>query len=637
MAKSMILEWFNTQEAIVAGNALADSFLRDDARSNKGRAKSQGADRQAEVRRLLQRAVLDAKPLKLNLFKRAKLLGAFKWRLIEQGFDEGAAGELTRILLLQLSGLRTPSAVTSPVRVSSQSGARKRIDQSLGAADAAMQRADYAEAVVRLQEVLSADAGHVIALCNLGDALCFLGRYPEAERAYRRAAQVAPKRADAHLKLGSVLHSRGDFTGAETALRRAVKLEPRSPNPLCALGHTLTALHRTDDAKICFEKALRLKPRSTAALCGLARLATMDGQFGDAEALLRRALEFDPDCIEAHTWLVQQRRMTPADQEWLAHARHLLTRPLSPMEESGLHFAMGKYFDDIGDYASAFEAFRKANDERKKVSMRYDRAARTAWVDDVVRHYTAERVATPLDGASDSRRPVFIVGMMRSGTTLLEQIIASHPRATGAGELQFWGVLEYKHQDWVRGRAPDPGVGAKLAQSYLEELARHSSDAARVVDKTPANVDYLGFIHRVLPNARFIYMQRDPVDTCLSCYFQNFINAASFAMDLQDLCHYYREHHRLVAHWRSVLPKETFLEVPYERLVADPEASSRRVLEFLGLEWDPKVLEFYKTERSVLTASHWQVRQKMYSSSVGRSKHYQKYIGPLSKLRGLSP
>ena len=633
----MAFEWFNARDAIDAGGALADSFLRDDARATKGRARAQAGDRRAEVQRLLRRAVLDAKPLKLNLFKRAKLLGAFKWRLIEQGFDEAGADELTHLLLLQLSGARAPSAPYQSARLPSEGGARKRIDQAIGAADAAARRGDYAEAVVRLQEVLSVDADHVIALCNLGDALCFLGRYPEAEHAYRRAAQVAPKSADAHLKFGSVLHSRGEFAGAETALRRAVKLEPRSPNPLCALGHTLTALHRTDDAKICFEKALRLKPRSTAALCGLARLATMDGKFGDAETLLRRALEFDPECIEAHTWLVEQRRMTPADQDWVERTWRLLERPLAPMQESGLRFAMGKYFDDIGDYASAFEAFRKANEERKKISIRYDRAARTAWVDDVVRHYTAERIATPLAGASESQRPVFVVGMMRSGTTLLEQIIASHPRATGAGELQFWGILEYKHQDWMRGRVPDLGVGENLAQSYLEELARHSSDAARVIDKTPANVDYLGFIHRVLPNARFIYMQRDPVDTCLSCYFQNFVNAASFAMDLQDLAHYYREHHRLIAHWRSVLPKDVLLEVPYEGLISDPEAWSRRILEFIGLEWDPKVLEFYKTERAVLTASHWQVRQKVYSSSVGRSKHYQKYLGPLLKLRGLSP
>ena len=197
-------------------------------------------------------------------------------------------------------------------------------------------------------------------------------------------------------------------------------------------------------------------------------------------------------------------------------------------------------------------------------------------------------------------------------------------------------MTEYKRPDVVREGKTDLGVIEKLATSYLALLARHSSAATRVVDKTPANVDYLGFIHRVLPNARFIYMQRDPVDTGRSCYFQNFVNATSFAMDLQDLAHYYREHHRLIAHWRSVLPNDGLLEVPYKGLVADLGAWFRRILEFIGLEWDPKVLEFYKTERAVLTASHWQVWQKVYSSSAGRAKHYQKYIGPLLMLRGLS-
>ena len=633
----MILEWLNAQEAIAAGSALADSFLRDDARANKGRAKAQGADRRSEVQRMLRRAVLDAAPLKLNLFKRAKFLGSFKWRLIDQGFDEVGAGELTHLLLLQLSGARTPSAATLPARAPSGGASRKHIDLSLGAADAAARQGDYAEAVVRLQEVLSADPDHAIALSNLGDALCFLGRYPEAERTYRRAVQADPKRADTHLKLGTVLHWRGDSLGAETTLRRAVKLEPRSANALCGLGHALNALDRADDAKSCFEKALRLKPRSTEALCGLAWLASMEGRFGEAESLLRKALDFDPGCSEAQTLLVLQRRMTPADEGWLENAQRMLARQMAPLEESRLHFAIGKYFDDVGDYARAFDEYRRANEQRKKISIAYDRAGRTAWVDDVVRLYTAESVAKPAEGANDSRRPVFVVGMMRSGTSLVEQIIASHPEAMGAGELQFWGMLEHKHQDLIRGRLPDSGFSAKLASSYLGVLARHSAGAARVVDKTPANVDYLGFIHRVFPNACFIYMQRDPVDTCLSCYFQNFVNASSFTMDLQDLAHYYREHHRLIAHWRSVVPKDVLLEVPYEKLVADPEAWSRRIIEFIGLEWNPIVLEFHKTERAVLTASNWQVRQKMYSSSVGRWKNYQKFIGPLLKLRDLSP
>lgn len=630
----MMLDWFNAREATTIGSSLADSFLRDSTAPSKSRSKAQTADRRTDVQRLLRRAVLNARPLKLNLFKRAKLLGSFKWRLIEQGIDRGSADELTQMLLLQLSG--GPFAAPTPAATPPANASRKRIDGLLSAADAAAAKGDYAETVVQLQDLLAIDPDHVVALRNLGDALCFLGRYPDAERAYRRSVQVDPRRADTHLKLGKVLQWRGDFLGSETTLRRATKLEPRSANALCSLGYTLSAIDRVDDAKACFEKALRLKPNATAALCGLGWLHGVEGRFEEATALSRRALEVDPDCSEAQALLVMQRRMGPADKAWLEDTQRMLARPMAPIEEAKLHFALGKYFDDLGNYSRAFDEYRRANELRRQVAQKYDRAERTAWVDDVIRLYSADHVAQRGEGANDSTRPVFVVGMMRSGTSLVEQIIASHPQAAGAGELQFWGMEEYKHPEMLRQRLPDAASSAKLAESYLKVLARHSADATRVVDKTPGNADYLGLLHWVFPRARFIYMRRDPVDTCLSCYFQNFFNAAPFTMDLQDLAHYYREHHRLVAHWRSVLPEDVFLEVPYAGLVADQEGWSRKIIEFIGLPWDPRVLEFHKTERAVLTASSWQVRQKMYSSSVGRSKNYQKYIGPLLKLRDLS-
>ncbi|MHB1828698.1 MAG: sulfotransferase family protein, partial [Steroidobacteraceae bacterium] len=172
---------------------------------------------------------------------------------------------------------------------------------------------------------------------------------------------------------------------------------------------------------------------------------------------------------------------------------------------------------------------------------------------------------------------------------------------------------------------------------YLKILERQPAAAERVVDKSTYNSDHLGIIHLAFPNARILYLRRDPLDVCLSCYFQQFATAANFTLDLADLAHYYREHHRVVAHWRSVLPQDVFLEVPYAQLVADQETWSRRIMEFIGLEWDPVVLQFHKTERAVLTASHWQVRQKIYTSSVGRWKNYEKFIGPLLKLRDLSP
>ena len=184
-----------------------------------------------------------------------------------------------------------------------------------------------------------------------------------------------------------------------------------------------------------------------------------------------------------------------------------------------------------------------------------------------------------------------------------------------------------KHESVIRQELLAEPLPKKLAAEYLRVLAGHSSEALRVVDKAPVNSDYLGLIHSVLPNARMIYVQRDPIDTCLSCYFQQLPNSLNYTMDLSDLAHYYREHRRLVAHWRSVLPPETLLTVPYAELVADQEKWTRRILEFLGLPWDERCLDFHKTERPVTTASTWQVRQKIYKSSVERWRNYKKFIG----------
>jgi hypothetical protein len=222
--------------------------------------------------------------------------------------------------------------------------------------------------------------------------------------------------------------------------------------------------------------------------------------------------------------------------------------------------------------------------------------------------------------------------MPRSGTTLAEQIIASHPAAIGAGELEFWNVAGRKYHAEIRaGLLPEP-MRKKLAEDYLRVLSGQSADALRVVDKAPVNSDHLGVIHSVFPQARIIYMRRNPIDTCLSCYFQPFTQALNFTMDLSDLEHYYREHHRIMAHWRAVLPPGTILDVPYEELVADQAAWTRKMLDFIGLEWDDRCLDFDKTERGVATASSWQVRQKIYNSSVERWRKYEKYIGPLMGL-----
>jgi hypothetical protein len=223
--------------------------------------------------------------------------------------------------------------------------------------------------------------------------------------------------------------------------------------------------------------------------------------------------------------------------------------------------------------------------------------------------------------------------MPRSGTSLVEQIIASHPSAQGAGELDYWPEAFRKHGATICREPPAEALAKKLAAGYLRTLQQHSPQAQRVVDKTPFNADLMGLIHCVFPRARFIYLRRDPIDSCLSCYFHQLPATLTFCRDLEDLAHYYRQHQRLVAHWRDTLPRGALLDVPYEELTADQELWTRKIVDFLGLEWDPGCLDFHRTNRAVVTASYWQVRQKLYRSSVGRWRNYKKFIGPLLALR----
>lgn len=635
----MLLDWFNAREATQVGMTLADCYLPEAGAAAvvAGRKTQSPKNGRSDLQKFLQRVAKEAGPLKLNLFKRAKLLNSFKWRLLERGVDRNTVDELTELVLLQLSGRSLGfTAPTGSLRTRAvEQGPSRRVPALLSEADARLTDGDHAEAAARYQEALSLEPRNAVAHSRLGLAFQMQGKYGRAEEEFRRAIELKPAYAEAYFRLGSLLRWSGNFSASETALRRAIKLDPRNAEALVGLGQTLAGLASWDHTKSCIEKARRLKPRSASVLCALGWVASIDGRFQEAERLLQEAVEVDPKCSEAWAWLADLRRMTPADKDWLEGAERVLADRVPPVEEAKLRFAMGKYFNDLQTFPRAFKEYKTANELYKRVASPYDRAARTRFVEEMTHVYTRESLATRVPGACESAKPLFVVGMMRSGTSLMEQIIASHPDAAGAGELDFWNSAVNREKPFLQREAPDAQLSKKLAESYMRVLDRHSPQASRVVDKAPVNSDFLGLLHLVFPNARFIYMRRDPIDTCLSCYFQEFANMAAFTLDLSDLAHYYREHHRLIAHWRAALPAGTLLEVPYEELTADQEAWSRKVIEFIGLPWDPRCLEFHKTERPVVTASNWQVRQRIYSTSVGRWKNYEKFIGPLLELRKL--
>jgi len=283
------------------------------------------------------------------------------------------------------------------------------------------------------------------------------------------------------------------------------------------------------------------------ALVGRGQIEALEGRFAEAEAAYRRALEVDPGAAYAWAGLVWLRKMTPADGAWLKRAEEIAASGLTPIDESPCALRSESIATMSGIFARAFHSYRHANELHKVRTEPYDPEARTRFVDDLVRVYTRETLSRARTGASDSARPVFVVGMARSGTSLVEQIIASHPAAKGAGELSFWRAVVHKHETAVRRELLAEPLRKKLAAEYLRFLAGHSRDALRVVNKQPLNSDYWASFTRHYRNARMIYLRRDPIDTCLSCYFQQFLPVMNFTMDLSDLAHYYREHQRLVA------------------------------------------------------------------------------------------
>jgi tetratricopeptide (TPR) repeat protein len=488
------------------------------------------------------------------------------------------------------------------------------------------------------EELLTLNPRLAEALNNLGAALYKLGQYKKAEGLWRQAIAIKPDYAEAHGNLGVVLRWTGRIPEAEDWLRRALKLKPNYTDARYNLGVTLILRGRLRDAKAHFKKVLRVTPRHAEALFGMGQVAGIEGRFDEAGTLYERALEINPKMPIAWAAMAGIREMTSSDHAWLQGAEEIAASGIAPLEEADLRFAIGKYYDDVEDFERAFHSYRRANELQKNVAENYEREVRTRWVDDLIRVYTRQRCSQVEPGASASAKPVLVVGMMRSGTSLVEQIIASHPSADGAGEVGYWSNAVYRHETAIRqGALLDAPLRNKLAEDYLRALASHSVDALRIVDKTPVNSDYLGVIHEVFPNARIIYMRRDPIDTCLSCYFQQFLPALNFTMDLSDLAHYYREHRRLMAHWHAVLPPGTILDVPYAELVADQNGWTRKILDFLELEWNERCLDFHKTSRPVVTASFWQVRQSVYKDRVERWRNYRKFIRPLLDLNDLDP
>jgi tetratricopeptide (TPR) repeat protein len=462
-----------------------------------------------------------------------------------------------------------------------------------------------------------------------------LEQLDEAVASCRRALQLKPQYAEAHNNLGVALRGLGQLDEAVASCRRALQIKPQYAEAHNNLGIALKLSSLTSEAEASCRRALAIDPNSASAFTTLAGLRADQGQFAEAEELFKHAISIDPDSPEAWSGIARLRKMTDGDAGWLAAVQRIAEHRLPPQKEVNLRYAIAKYFDDVKDFEQAFVQYQRANELSKLYRPGYDRERLTRIVDLIVNSYDRQWLSRMRFDASGSARPVFIVGMPRSGTTLAEQILASHPAVFGAGELGFWSAASATYESSTRSGEMSASVLGGLATDYLRLLAGLSADALRVVDKMPANFLHLGLIHAALPKARIIHLRRNPIDTCLSIYFQHFNAVHSYANDLEDLAHYFTEYWRVMEHWRSILPEGVMLDLPYEGLVDGQEAWSRKMLEFIGLPWDPQCMDFHQTHRTVVTASNWQVRQKITQSSVARWRNYEKFVEPLLHLMKL--
>jgi tetratricopeptide (TPR) repeat protein len=500
---------------------------------------------------------------------------------------------------------------------------------------------------------------------EVGLAFADLGQRQIGLNSLQHALRLSPADPDICSGIGNVLRDMGSPLQALMFYLRAVELEPDKPAHLCNLGNALFDAQKIDESVLRFGQALairkdyapahlgmalalrqqrrpaealescrtalRNKPDFPEALSFLGELEADEGRFEEAERLFRQALSIRPKFVFATAGLATLKRMTAQEADGLV--RILKEKPMPIGEEISLRYALGSHFDGCGRYDEAFAEYAHANDLTKRRQPVYEPSKVTGRVDRIIEDFVAFDDEFQASSAPPPI-PIFIIGMPRSGTSLAEQILASHPEIFGGGEIVFWSaVYDVRFEARVRDEPTKPLL-KRYAADYLGKLHALGTNARLVVDKMPANFLYAGLIHAALPHARIIHLQRHPIDTCLSIYFQNFYNIGPYASDLSAMAHYYAEYLRIMDHWRAVLPPATLLEVPYESLVSDPEPWTRRMLDFVGVPWNSRCLEFHKVERSVITASRWQVRQKIHTQSIARWRRYEKYVSPLRSLLG---
>ena len=504
----------------------------------------------------------------------------------------------------------------------------------------ALQEKDYPTAESLIKKAIAEDPKDPSFHNNLGVILRESGHLEEALDCYRQAIELRPEYAEAHCNLGIALRELGQLEDAILALEHTIELDPSFGGAYSNLGNAYNAVGRTGEAMPVFDKALGLNPHDLSAHFNRA-IANQDrGYLDAAQDGFRDVLRLQPQHGEAWRLLSGLKRFASADDNDIEEMPRLLRdATLKKPDEMHVQFGLGKALVDIGEFDDAFRQIAAANAAYRN-SYEYDIEKDAEYFESIQDVFSEEFLSDREGWGSASDRPIFIVGMMRSGTSLVEQILASHPSVTGCGELTELDRLTRNDEARPGGldypqsmRSLDRTLSKSLAEEYLRRVQVYAPGAERTTDKMPGNFLHIGLIRVLLPNATIIHCARDPVDTCLSCFRNYFAGFHSFAYDLEDLGTYYCLYQKLMDHWRSVASINLH-EICYEDLVANPEDEIRRLLHACGLSWNDQCLNFHQTTRPVRTASAAQVRRPMYSSSVEAWRKFESHLGPL--LRALS-
>lgn len=545
----------------------------------------------------------------------------------------------SRALLAELAGAsreasagRRVNAVLTYEKIATMSGLEPAVNVAL--ADLAMVLDNHFQAIGHLEAALESDPGNALYLCKLGIALHEQQRVDEAKQIFERALAIDPNQYLVLNGLGAIHLRRGDFSRARELLEKAAELKPSSGEIRMNLAQTLIEFDEHDEALKQAGKALKLGPGNLNAQYTYGIVLAQLGRVEDAVRHFEKIIRTHRQCGDAYDHLARLKKFSPSDKKFIDGAEAELQRGMPARDRICLHFALGKMHDDCQEWDRAFDHYRQANLLKKR---EYDLGPERKNFARLRKFFTADKLRDYQKLGNSSETPVFIVGMPRSGTTLMERMIASCENAAGAGELpeipriaKALGVPAASRNfiATLKNNLTRRNI-ERYADEYLDILQQAGPTADRVVDKLPGNFYFLWLIAILFPKARIIFAMRHPLDVCLSCHFQNF-DLVPWTYDLELTGDVYCFHREVMDYWTSVLPAGQVLPIQYEQLVDEPEIVGKRMIEHCGLEWRGDGLANYKKERVVKTASLWQVRQPVYQSSRMRWKNYASHLSGLA-------